>query len=130
VSRPEDASRRLLELKRILASSPRASAGASSESADAASLILHSVPAGRIRETTSLLNETRGTEVDAADALAMRLLLLDYVGAVERLRAVTKLADERLARARIVIRRGANRVERAVQEGARFDRDTAEREEP
>jgi hypothetical protein len=123
VSRPEDASRRLLELKRILASSPRA-AGASGGSADAAALILQSVPTGRIRETTSLLTEPGGTEVEAADALAMRLLLADYVGAVERLRAVTKLADERLARARVVIRRGANRVERARQEAARFDQAT------
>jgi hypothetical protein len=129
VSRPEDASRRLLELKRILAASPRA-AGASGGSADAAALILHSVPTGRIRETTSLLNGPREADVDAADALAMRLLLADYVGAVERLRAVTKLADERLTRARTVIRRGVNRVERARQEGARFDQGTAEDEKP
>lgn len=92
--------------------------------------MLNSVPTGRIRETTSLLNESRGTEVDAADVVAMRLLLLDYVGAVERLRAVTKLAEERLAHARIVIRRGKSRVERALHAATRPDHLDAEREEP
>lgn len=128
MNRPQDPSRRLFELERILASSPSPSTGSS----DPVSLILSGVPIDRIRQITSLLSEQRGTDLDAADTadlITMRVLLGEYIGAVGRLRAATKLAEEGLARAGAFIKADGRLLERELQEAARLERAKAERKE-
>jgi hypothetical protein len=116
----------LSELQRILASSP----STTTESPDAVTTILSGVPIDRIRQITSLLGKQRGTEMDAADLIAMRVLLADYVDAVGRLRAVTKLTEEDLARVGASIKKGDGRlVERELQNATRLERAKAERNE-
>ena len=111
-----DPAEKLLELERILASSSAVSPAAV-RGADLAETMIGSVLTERIRETTSLLSQPRA-DVDAADLVAMRLLLADYGAAVAHLRAAAKLTEARLARVAAAVKQDARRVERAVEEAA------------
>jgi hypothetical protein len=122
VKSDQDAAPRLLELERILASSSAASARAGAAGANVSELLLGRVLIERIRQTTTLLSKPRDAEVDAPDLVAMRLLLADYVAAVGYLRALTTLADSRLARAAAVIKEDGRRVKGALQEARRLER--------
>jgi hypothetical protein len=113
-----DPSERLLELVRILASSPSVSSAAGS-SADLAETMLANVLTERIGRTTSLLSQTRGADIDDADLVAMRLLLADYGAAVSHLRAATRLTEARLARTAVSIKADGRRVSRALEEATR-----------
>jgi hypothetical protein len=124
---PDDADR-LLELERILASSSSAPAPASLGS-DITEMMLGSVLTERIRKTTSLLSQPRTGDVDAADLVAMRLLLADYTAAVSHLRAATSATEARLARVAAGLKNDVRRVTHAVDEAARRERATAARPE-
>jgi len=87
---------RLTRLLQILTQSPSISTDKASESPDAADVHLASVPLDRIGQITAELQDRAGTETDEIDALAMRLLLNDYVIAVAHLRAVARLAAQRV----------------------------------
>jgi hypothetical protein len=89
--------------------------------------MLASVLTERIRQTTSLLAQSRVADVDEADLVAMRLLLADYAAAVSHLRAATTLTDKRLARVAAFIKEDGRRVKRAVDEAERRERARAER---
>jgi hypothetical protein len=109
VSAPRDFSERLLRLEQILAASG-GSRGAA-PNGDAAELLLASVMTERIRKTTAELD--RDAPMDAAEALAMRLLLADYGAAVGQLRGVARIAERRLTDVADVMRNCKRDVERA-----------------
>jgi hypothetical protein len=85
---------RLTRLLQILTQSRPVSAQSGPESPDAADVHLASVPLERIGQITRELENRAGEETDEIDALAMRLLLNDYVIAVAHLRAVARLAEQ------------------------------------
>jgi predicted ATP-grasp superfamily ATP-dependent carboligase len=117
-----DASERLLELERILASSPSVSKAGSSPDSDLVETMLGSVLTERIGRTTSLLAQTHGADVDAADLVAVRLLLADYGAAVSHLRAATRLTEVRLARAAASLKADARQLSRALDEATRREK--------
>ena len=82
--------------------------------------MLGSVMIERIRRTTSELERRRTGDIDAIDALTMRLLLVDYVAAVSHLRAVVRITERRLTGASAAIKEGGRRVERALDEASRW----------
>jgi hypothetical protein len=123
-----DASDRLLELERILASSSGVSPSALS-GADLAETMLGSVLTDRIRRLTSLLSDSRAVDADLADIVAMRLLLADYNAAVSLLRAATRVTEGRLVRTAESIKKDGRRIERALGEAARRESARAQRAE-
>jgi hypothetical protein len=90
----EQPTARLQQLEQILAHGE--SAVSSSKEADAAAVHLDSVPLDRIRHLTDELVGDLREEPDTIDAVAMRLLLNEYVAAVGHLRAVTRTAAARV----------------------------------
>jgi hypothetical protein len=108
VSANDHIDERLLRLEQILASSRSSAPAASGD--DVADVMLASVMTDRIRGTSAELQ--RGTTVDAAAAVAMRLLLSDYSTAVAHLRTVARATDRRLDSVAETIRSGARVVER------------------
>lgn len=113
-------SARLLGLEQILATSRSALGSPGIGDGDAAELMLGSVMIERIRRTTSELERRRTGDIDAIDALTMRLLLVDYVAAVSHLRAVVRITERRLTGASAAIKEGGRRVERALDEASRW----------
>jgi hypothetical protein len=110
-----DTSLRLKRLEAVLAQAGSRSL-LSSES-DAADVHLDSVLVDRIRQLTAELRERDGAPIDDIDALAMRLLLNEYRAAVGHLRAVARIAAERIdaaPRALKDARRAVHRLEKAV----------------
>jgi len=88
-----DARRRLLDLERILAQSR--STGAKAGDADPVTLHLADVPVERIRRFTAELQSADGNR-DEITAVTMRLLLNDYSTAVAHLRAVARIAIDKI----------------------------------
>ena len=112
-------SRRLLELERILASSQRTSTQPVAAGTDINDVLLGRVLIDRIRETTTLLSGPDGDGIDAADLVAMRLLLSDYVTAVAYVRAATAAIEGRLARSAAVLKEDGRRIKGALEEAKR-----------
>jgi len=110
VSTPRDLFARLAKLEEILAASRGSSTAAAS--ADPAEVLLAGVMTDRIRKTTAELDHT--APVDAAEVLAMRLLLADYSAAVTQLRGVARLSERRLTEAAEGIRISKRDAERAT----------------
>jgi hypothetical protein len=91
VSSPSHAPDRLIEIERILAQT-KFVGGASDSAGNPVAVHLADVPATRIREFTRILQQRPLEANDDIDALAMRLLLNDYIAAVSHLRAVARVA--------------------------------------
>ena len=88
---PSSAPDRLREIERIIAQTTYVSA--SNQGADdPVAVHLSDVPAARIRELTRILQQRPMDVNDDIDALAMRLLLNDYITAIAHLRAVARAA--------------------------------------
>jgi hypothetical protein len=109
VSANDHIDERLLGLGQILASS-RTSTPAAGGDVDVGDVMLASVMTDRIRGTSAELQ--RGTTIDAATAVAMRLLLSDYSTAVAHLRTVARATDHRLNSVAETIRKGVRAVEK------------------
>ena len=91
LSIPSSAQDRLREIERIIAQTP--SVVTSNQGAeDPVAVHLADVPAARIRELTRILNQRPLEGNDDIDAVAMRLLLNDYMAAIAHLRAVARAA--------------------------------------
>jgi hypothetical protein len=118
LSAADDLAERLLELDRILS---RERAASFSGEGDPVSLHLSAVPAERIRELTSLLGRTAGSENDELDAVTMRLLLNDYTSAVGHLRAVARSAATRIDDAAMPVREAQLFMKRDVRREERLE---------
>ena len=91
MSIPSSAHDRLREIERIIAQTRYVLA--SNQSADdPVAVHLADVPSARIRELTRILQQPPMGGNDDIDALAMRLLLNDYMAAIAHLRAVARAA--------------------------------------
>lgn len=86
-------------------------------SADPAEVLLAGVMTERVRKTTAELDHN--APVDAAEALAMRLLLSDYSAAVAQLRGVARLSERRLTDVAEGVRLSKREVERATPRSRR-----------
>ena len=72
---------------------------------------LASIPDERLRQLGAMLKERIDErEIDAQDALLLRLLLDEYSTAVRQLRAVTEVIDQRLNAARMTIAAGRRAI--------------------
>lgn len=83
---------------------------------------LGNIPDERLRRLAAMLRERIDEpDIDAADALMLRLLLDEYSAAVRQLRAATKVIEKRLNAARFVVADGrrAAASERARVEATR-----------
>lgn len=89
-------SQRLQRLGQILADSKPTVSTFTADDRDAAARHLESVPFERIRRITADLLERGDSRNDDVDALAIRLLLNDYMAAVAHLRAVVRDAGRRI----------------------------------
>lgn len=98
----ESVSERLRKLEEILAT-PRA-ADSSHATADAADSMLSFVMTDRIRRMTAELARPHHGEIDAAELVAMRLLLIEYGTALRHLRAAAKITEQRLSSAATAIK--------------------------
>ncbi len=121
-----DLSRRLQRLEARVASRPRGDA-APADSSDLVHWRMRSVPIDRIAHLTMELQQRSGADVDAVDALAIRLLLNDYTTSTTHLRAVTRTAGQRMVTASSRLKDVRAVVERELQReeaGGRSSGDT------
>ena len=118
MSTTRDPARRLIELERILAQSPRA-IGSGGEGADSVTAHLAEVPADRIRQFTSVLELGLDDTIDDIDAITMRLLLNDYTIGVAHLRAIARKATVRIDAAADLIRQDQRLMHQVEKLGAR-----------
>ena len=107
-----DIDARLRALERIIAS---ASPSLRRADADPADMWLASLPIERVAKITDELQERTGRDVDAVDAVAMRLLLKDYTIAVAQLRAIVHATEQRLSLAAPVLREGPRLLARLAE---------------
>lgn len=114
MSNDYDLSRRLQRLEAQFASRPENDA-TPTNSSDLVEWQTRSVPLDRIAHLTMELQQRSGAVVDAVDGLAMRLLLNDYTASTTRLRAVTRVAEERIATASSCLRDVRAVVERELE---------------
>ena len=108
-----DIDARLRALERIIA---LASPSVRRTGADPADEWLASLPIERVAKITDELQERTGRDVDAVDAVAMRLLLKDYTIAVAQLRAIVHATEQRLSAAAPVLREGPRLLARLAEE--------------
>jgi hypothetical protein len=114
VSNDYDLSRRLQRLEAQFASRPENDA-MPTNSSELVEWQMRSVPLDRIAHLTMELQQRSGAVVDAVDGLAMRLLLNDYTASTTRLRAVTRVAEGRMATASSRLQDVRAAVERELQ---------------
>jgi hypothetical protein len=95
---------RLRRLETLLAGARPA---ADSSARDAAESLLSLVMTDRISRITSEVGRRQTADVDAADVLTMRMLLLDYGAAVLHLRMVASITEQRLSTAATAIKESA-----------------------
>jgi hypothetical protein len=98
---PNDSSRRLAEIERVLAQRGSVRAGADT---DAVAVHLAGVDTGRLRALTVALEQRVDQRVDEIDALVMRVLLNHYTASVGHLRAVAQTAASRIDEAALPVR--------------------------
>ena len=110
-----DTAIRLSQLEQILAATAGRTAPAV---ADAAGVHLSGVPADRIRGLTVLLHDGIERDVDAVDAIVMRLLLEEYVTAVGHLRAVARMAAAHIDGAAAPVREARRALHRHTKAAA------------
>jgi hypothetical protein len=77
----------------------------------------------RIRQMTGLLEQRLNHEIDAVDAVALRVLVNEFAAAVGQLRAVTRLTGEQLADIADAIKEAQRFVQRASEGSARPGRE-------
>ena len=126
VTNDHDLSQRLQRLEARVASRPHSDA-TSANSSDDVDWRMRSVPLDRIAHLTMELQQRSGADVDAVDALAIRLLLNDYTTSTTHLRAVTRTAGQRMVTASSRLRHVRAVVERELQReeaGGRSSGDT------
>ena len=116
--------RRLQRLEQILAESKTTPTASSLHDPDPARGHLSDVPLERIVRLTSELREGAETDGDDIDRLATRLLLTAYAVAVAHLRAVARLAEQRIAAATTPIEETRLRIRRRDKAAARARRET------
>ena len=120
-----DSARRLQRLAQILAESKTTPTVSSLHDPDPAKGHLSDVPLERIVRLTSELRDGAETDVDDIDRLATRLLLNDYAAAVAHLRAVARLAEQRIADATTPIQETRLLIRRRDKAAARARRETS-----
>jgi hypothetical protein len=99
VPKADTAAQRLQRLERILALAPTAISPSVESDSDGVQMSLRTLPLERIRQLTSEVSARSQAEIDAVDAVAIRVLLNDYRAAVSSLRAVARTAARRVAAA-------------------------------
>ena len=105
-----DSSRRLRRLEQILADAKVATVTSPDGDTDPAETHLVVVPLDRIRRITAELQRATDEDIDEIDAVAMRILLSDYLLTVGHLRAAARLAEQRVAAATVPIQRARSVV--------------------
>ena len=114
---PRDVTTRLAHLEDILAHTTSGTGLASHTNTDPAQVHLNSVPVERIRRLSAELEAGSASDLDAVDAVIMRLLLSEYTSAVAHLRAVAQMAASRVDHAGGPLRearRAQHRFEKTV----------------
>jgi len=97
-------SERVRRLETLLAQGRPAS---DSSARDAAESLLSLVATDRISRITSEVGRCQTADVDAADVLTLRVLLLEYGAAVRHLRSVASITEQRLSTAATAIKESA-----------------------
>ena len=113
-----DPSVRLRQLEGILAQA-RPASHVDRRETDLVALNLNRVPMERIRQMTGLLEQRLNHEIDAVDAVALRVLVNEFADVVGQLRAVTRLTGEQLAEIAGAIKKAQRLVQRTSEEPAR-----------
>lgn len=113
-----DPSVRLRQLEEILAQA-RPASHVDGQETNLVALNLSRVPMERIRQMTGLLEQRLNDEIDAVDAVALRVLVNDFTAAVGQLRAVTRLTGEQLAGIAGAIKEAQRLVQRTSEGPAR-----------
>jgi hypothetical protein len=109
----EQSTARLKRLEQILAH--RRHGAPLATHSDSAAGHLESIPVERIRELTTELSSKTAERDDAFDALTLQLLLNEYVAAVGHLRAVARLAAERIDGAAMPMKHARRAVHRLMK---------------
>jgi hypothetical protein len=125
VSDDHDLAQRLQRLEARIATRPHGDATPMNGS-DVVDWRIRSVPLDRIAHLTIELQQRSGAEVDAVDALAMRLLLNDYTVATTHLRSVTRIAGQRMVMASSRLKDVRALVERELQQEAEGGRSSGD----
>lgn len=100
----DDLNTRVMRLAEILERFRAPEPSLSAANANPVAARLASIADERMRRLGALLKERIDEgDVDAADALLLRLLLDEYASAVRQLRAATKIIEQRLDAARTVV---------------------------
>lgn len=106
---------RLKRLQQMLAQSQSAPPRTAGDDAGPAELLAASVSTDRIGQLTSEQHERIGAPVDDIDSVTMRLLLDDYTKAVAILRAIARLAEQRIDSAGVPIEQTRRFVRRELK---------------
>jgi hypothetical protein len=121
-----DGADRIARLERIVASAPPVVDPLTGTTPEAVTRHLAGIPLDRIRQ---LSEELEGPDHgDEIDALTIRLLLNDYIGAVARLRGVVRAAADRIDAAGSLVSEARGSVWREVKwrESGRYAVDTSD----
>ena len=110
------ASDRLLRIEQILAESRRELDAMTRSGPDPAAAILSGAMTERLKNMTAEFKRYPATQLDRTDAVSMRLLLTDYMTALAHLRAVTRLAEQRLTSAAATLKGQVRFVERIIED--------------
>ena len=113
-----DPSVRLRQIEEILAQ-VRPASHVDGRETNLAALNLSRVPVERIRQMTGVLEQRLNHEIDAVDAVALRMLVNDFAAAVAQLRAVTRLTGEQLTEIAGVVQEAQRLVPHPSEEPAR-----------
>jgi hypothetical protein len=106
---------RLKRLEDILAQSRSAPTRTGSDGDGPVQLLAATVPTERIGKLTSEQHERTSEPIDDVDNLTMRILLDDYTEAVAILRAIARLAEQRIANAGVPIEQTRRFVRRELK---------------
>ena len=108
---------RLLGIEEILADSRRELDAMARSGSDAGMMLLSGAMTERLRKTTAELRRRPASQIDQIDAVTMRLVLTDYMTALAHLRAVTRLAEQRIISAAATLKGQVRFVERIIEGG-------------
>ncbi len=102
----DDASRRLMQLARILSDARPYAEGSTPDAVE----YMHGVRLQRIQHLTAQLDERAGCDIDGVDAVTMRLLLEEYAHALAPLRAAVREDSNALERSAAALRTDQRRA--------------------